>query len=295
MEIYELRSFAVLAEQLHFGRAANALNLSQPALTKQIRKIEAELGGALFDRGTKGTRLTALGSMWLPQAREILGGFDRLIDEGKKGAQGKTGRLRIGFGVHGLDLVPQVITRLRSRSPELQIALQDMSTLEQVNALREGRLDLGFVRTSAGLGPGYARLPVLNDRLALVGAESGSPSRVLKLKDCRDEPFVLITPDRSPGFHQHVLRLCASHGFHPRIVQEVREFPTAIALVRAGMGVTVVPQSSWRDVTPGVRCHRIADRDAAWSVSAVWRKGDSNPVLAAFLDELKAVRAAGSA
>lgn len=295
MELYELRSFAVLAEQLHFGRAAGVLNVSQPALTKQIRKIEAELGGALFDRGTHGTRLTALGALWLTQVREVLTGFDQLVADGKKGALGKIGRLRIGFGFHSLDLVPQVIMKLRGRSPDLQIALQDMSTLEQVIALQEGRLDIGFVRTPVGLGSGYATLPVLKDRLALVSLSGNDSSKALKLKDCRDQPFVMITPDRSPGFFRHVLRLCATHGFHPRIVQEVREFPTAMALVRAGMGVTVIPESMWGNTVPGIRCHRIADKDAAWSVGAVWRKSDSNPVLAEFLHELKAIHTTGEA
>lgn len=290
MNVDELRSFAVLAEQLHFGRAARVLHLSQPALTKQIRKIEAELGSSLFDRGKHGTRLTAFGSIWLTSVRDMLAGFDQLVADGKKGASGKAGRLRIGFGAHSLDLISRVIMKLREASRELQISLQDMSTLEQEIALREGRLDVGFLRMPAGLGTAFARLPVLKDRLALVSASLSGSSKTLTLKDCRAEPFVMITPERSPGFYRHALRLCATEGFHPRIVQEVREFSTAMALVRAGMGVTIIPESVWRNTAPGIQCHRLAVQDAGWSVSAVWRKSDSNPVLAAFLRELRATR-----
>lgn len=288
MELHELRSFVVLAEQLHFGRAGSVLHLSQPALTKQIRKVEAELGGSLFDRGTHGTRLTTFGALWLPKVRSVLTAFDHLVEDGKKGAQGQIGRLRIGFGAHGLDLVPQMIMKLRRRSPDLQISLQDMSTLEQETALQEGRLDIGFLRMPVGLGSGFSALPVLRDRLALVTVSSESDARPTKLKDCQDQPFVMITIQRAPGFFRHVLRLCAAQGFHPRIVQEVREFRTAMALVRAGMGVTVIPESMWSNAVPGLQCHRIADKDAAWSVSAVWRKNDTNPVLVEFLRELRA-------
>lgn len=286
----ELRSFAVLAEQLHFGRAAGVLHLSQPALTKQIRKIEAELGSVLFDRGKQGTRLTTFGSMWLPSVRATLAGFDQMVADGKKGAAGRSGRLRIGFGAHSLDLISQVIMKLREASRDLQISLQDMSTLEQEIALREGRLDVGFLRMPVGLGVAFARLPVMKDRLVLVSAALSDPSKTIKLKDCRAEPFVMITPERSPGFYRHALRLCAAQGFHPRIVQEVREFSTAMALVRAGMGVSIVPESLWRNTIPGIQCHRLAAQDAGWSVSAVWRKNDSNPVLAAFLHELRAIK-----
>jgi len=289
MDIHELRSFAVLAEHLHFGRAASVLNVTQPALTKQIRKLEAELGSPLFDRGTHGTRLTAFGTLWLPSVRETLNGFDRMVANGKKGAAGKIGRLRIGFGAHSLELVPQVIMRLRTVTRELQLSLQDMSSLEQEDALHEGRLDVGFLRMPVELGPAFARLPVLKDRMALASASSPDAPKHLKLSDCRTEPFVMITPERSPGFYRHALRLCAEQGFHPRIVQEVREFPTAMALVRAGMGVTIIPESFWRNTVPGIQCHRIASKEAAWSVSAVWRKSDTNPALAAFLKELKAL------
>lgn len=299
MDVYELRSFVVLAEQLHFGRAAGILHLSQPALTKQIRKIEAELGSALFERGTQGTRLTALGTSWLPQVRETLVKFDRLILDGQKGASGQTGRLKIGFGFHTLDLVPPVVVKLREESPRVEISLQDMSTREQMAALQEGRLDVGFVRMSAVSSSNYTLLPVVKDRLTLVSASSGEGvgegatgkvagvGKKLTLADCVDRPFVMISKERSPGFYGHVLQLCASQGFHPRVVQEVTEFTTALALVRAGMGVTVIPESMWQNTFTGVTSHRIAQRDAAWSVSAVWRAGDTNPVLAKFLEMLR--------
>src|SRR5690349_6488468 len=117
MEMRELRSFVLLAEQLHFGRASRLLNLSQPALTKQIRRMEDELGAPLFERGRHGTMLSSLGKQFLKEARGVLASFDRLLDSAHAGALGEVGKLSLGFGFHTLELVPRVIVKLRETSP----------------------------------------------------------------------------------------------------------------------------------------------------------------------------------
>src|SRR6187402_109804 len=146
MELREVRSFVTLAEQLHFGRAARALHMSQPALTKQIRRLEEDLGGALLIRSRHGTQLTSLGQQFLRGARGSLRDFDELLDRIRRAAAGQTGRLRIGFGFHTFELVPRIIARLRKSVPTMELSLRDMSTVEQVEALRSDRIDLGFVR-----------------------------------------------------------------------------------------------------------------------------------------------------
>ena len=123
------------------------LHLSQPALTKQIRRVEEDLGCSLFERGKHGTKLTSAGEQFLEEARSIVSGFDRLVEGGRRLARGESGRLRIGFGFHTFELVPRLIGRLRQIAPGVQISLRDMSTLEQTEALRSGRLDAGFVRS----------------------------------------------------------------------------------------------------------------------------------------------------
>ncbi len=285
MDIRELRSFIVLAGQLHFGRASELLHLSQPALTKQIRKLEDELGSPLFERSRHGSRLSTLGVYFLREARDVVGRFDEIVTRSRQVVSGETGLLRIGFGFHTLELVPRLVVRLREDSPAVEIALRDMSTSEQSAELHAGQLDLGFMRLPAARE--FSVLRVVEDRLMLVSsAESRLPEK-LTLKQSRNEPFVLISEHRSPGFHGHVLQLCAKHGFHPRIVQQVTDFRTALALVRAGMGVSVIPQSFCDPPITGIRYHALRDADARWSVGAAWRKEDTNPLLHRFLSLLR--------
>jgi len=281
MDLREIRSFVTLAEQLHFGRAARVLNLSQPALTKQIRRLEEEVGGALFTRSRHGTKLSALGENFLRGARGSLRDFDELLDRTQRSAAGQTGRLRIGFGFHTFELVPRIIVRLRKSVPSMELTLLDMSTAEQLEALRSEKIDLGFVRLP--VGKEFQTLPVIEDRLMLVSSLATHLPASLSLQQCSDQPFILISPDRSPTLHQHAVALCANHGFHPRIVQEVTEVTTALALVQAGLGLTMIPQSFGTTHFAGVRFHRLKEREARWTVGAAWRKADSNPLLHRFL------------
>lgn len=279
----ELRSFVLLAEQLHYGRAARLLNLSQPALTKQIRRMEEELGSALFARGRQGTALSSFGRQFLQEAKPAVEGFDRLLERALRAAHGETGQLLLGFGFHTFELVPRLIVQLRRKAPGIEVSLRDMSTAEQLDGLAAGRIDLGFVRLPVPAAE-YRSMPVIRDRLALVSSHLPATAT---LADCRNEPFVALSEERSPGFYQHMLRLCARHGFHPRIIQQVPELTTAMALVRAGLGVAVVPESLDPRRFTGVRFHPLKDRDAGWSVGAAWRKGDTNPALAKFLALLR--------
>jgi DNA-binding transcriptional LysR family regulator len=150
MELREIRSFITLAEQLHFGRASRLLHISQPALTKQIRRLEEELGGALLARSRHGTQLSALGQQFLRGARLCVRDFDELADRTRRAARGEAGRLHIGFGFHTFELVPRLVVRLRRSVPSIELTLRDMSTVEQVEALRSGKIDIGFVRLPLG-------------------------------------------------------------------------------------------------------------------------------------------------
>jgi DNA-binding transcriptional LysR family regulator len=285
MEMRELRSFVLLGQQLHFGRAARLLNLSQPALTKQIRRIEEDLGCSLFQRGKHGTKLTSAGELFLQEAKPIVNGFDQLLEAGRLLSRGESGRLRIGFGFHTFELVPLLIARLRQLVPRVEISLRDMSTAEQTEGLRTRRIDAGFVRAPASKE--FETMPVINDRLILVtSADSQLPERAT-LRDCAEEPFILISNERAPTFRQHAIALCAKFGFHPRVIQDTNEVTTSLALVRANLGVTLIPQSFGTAHITGVRLHELKDPAASWAVSAAWRKDDSSPVLKRFVELLR--------
>jgi len=289
MRIEELRAFVILAGHLHFGRAAQVLHVSQPALTKQIRRLEESLGGRLLERGRHGTKLSAFGTRFLAQAKDVVEAFDRLGVAARKAAAGQAGQLRIGFGSYTLELVPRLVVKLRSVAPGVEISLRDMSTSEQIAALQAEQLDVGFTRLPL---PASARdltaMPVVSGQLALVCPVRPVSAARVSLDNCRDQPFVMLSKQRSPGLYDKILALCAGHGFHPRIVQEVSELATALALVRSGMGLCIVPGSHTARRFPGVKLQPLPERAAAWAAGAVWRRKDSNPALKRFLEVLKA-------
>jgi len=288
MSIEELRSFVILAGHLHFGRAAQALHVSQPALTKQINRLEDAVGGKLFERGKQGSKLTTFGERLVPRAKELVASFDRLLAEAQQEAKGHSGRLRIGSGSYTLDLVPRLIVKLRALEPRIEVSLRDLSTAEQLDGLQKRQLDLGFTRLPL---PAAARdltvQPVMSGQLALVLPKEGFSNRPVKLSDCRDQPFVILSRERSRGLYELTMKLCAQHGFHPRIVQEVSELPTALALVRAGMGILIIPDCFWSPHFSGARMQLLPGRAAAWAVGAVWRRRDTNPALHRFLKLLQ--------
>lgn len=285
MDVEELRSFTVLAGHLHFGRAAEALHLTQPALTKQVRRLEESVGGKLFERNRHGTSLTTLGERLVPTARELVASFDRLVANTQKEAQGRSGRLKIGFGYYTYELVPNLVVKLRRLEPDIEISLRDLSSAEQIRDLDAGELDIAFVRLPLpGNNSVFANRRVLSGHLAL--ALSADMPQARSLAAYRHQPFVILSKQRSAGLYERIMRLCAHHGFHPRIVQEVSEITTALALVRAGMGLTIIPAASWSRLFEGVRIHPLNHPAASWAVAAVWRRRDTNAALHRFLNLL---------
>ena len=284
MEIHNLRSFVTLAEQLHFGKAARLLHVSQPALSKQIRALEEELGGALFERSRHGAALTAAGRGFLDEARSLIAHADRVLASGQHAVTGSAGTLAVGFGVAVFELVPRLIARLREQRPGVQITLRDLSTAAQIDALRSGSLDVGFLRFP--LSEGFEGIPVHQERSVLVMPASYTTRT--SLEKCAADPFVSIRPEVAPGFHAHAVRLCEHHNVHPRVVQEAREFATVLALVAAGTGVAIVPESVARIPMAGIRVQRLHGADAAWHVGAAWREKRVGPVLQAFIELVRA-------
>ena len=179
----------------------------------------------------------------------------------------------------------RLIARLRQVAPAVEISLRDMSTAEQIEALRNRRIDVGFVR--APVSKEFESMPVIDDRLILVTSKNSGLPQKATLRDCTKQPFILISNERAPTFRRHALALCAKHGFHPRLIQDTSEVTTSLALARANLGVTLIPQSFGTAHITGVRVHDLDDPEASWAVSAAWRKGDTNPVLKRFIELLK--------
>ncbi len=269
-QLAELRAFVALANHLHFGRAADELHVTQPALSKQIQRLEQRVGGPLVVRRYRDVRLTTAGQVLLARARPLLREAAATMEAATLAARGQLGVLRIGFGVATLlDLLPTVLLRFRSAFPRVDLRMRDMSTPGQLAALVRGDLDVGFVRLPVDDRRIVAR-PILHERLvAAVGSQRGWRSRD-GLASVAHEPFITIARTTSASFYDHVLAVCRAAGFTPNIVQEASELFTVLMLVRAGMGVALVPSASVFRGIPGVRTWPLALPEAAWDIGIAW-------------------------
>jgi DNA-binding transcriptional LysR family regulator len=295
MEIRLLRSFQVLAQQGHFGRAARALHVSQPALTKQMRQLEDELGGPLFVRGRHGAQLTSAGTLFSDEVDRLLLHADRVLDRAQRAARGEVGELRLGFGVTTRFFVPRLVSKFRKAHPQVQVSLEDMSSPLQLDALEDGRLHVGFVRLPVDRP--LKIVPVVEDRLVLAVPESRRADLVKRMPaGLRDEPFVELStsPPGSPSFQAHVHRVCARYGFRPRVVQQAGDFVTMLALVAAGLGLAVVPKAATATRVEGVVHLPLEVEEARWRVGAAWVPDARNPVREAFLAVLREELARGT-
>jgi DNA-binding transcriptional LysR family regulator len=293
MEIRLLRSFQALAEQGHFGRASRALHLSQPALTKQIRQLEDELGSPLFVRGRRGAQLTSVGRLFADEVAPLLRHADRVLDRARRAARGEVGELRLGFGIATRLIVPRLVSSFRRAHPKVHVALEDMSTPAQLDALDRGTLDVGFVRLP--IDRPLAHIPVVEDRLVLAVPQARREELTRRPpRQLRDEPFIELAQSRSPSFHAHVLRVCARYGFRPRVVQSASESFTVLALVAAGMGIAVVPSGSTATRVENVAYLSLPVPEARWRVGAAWVASTPNSVRDAFLALLREALARSS-
>jgi DNA-binding transcriptional LysR family regulator len=250
MELRHLRYFVAVTEELHFGRAARRLGISQPPLSQQIKALEDELGVALFERTSRQVALTGPGRLFLAEARRTLAQAAHAIDIARRAQQGEVGELSIGFSssVPFTPVVVDALSAFRESRPAVRLNLTEMPRGEQIEALAQERIDIGFIR---GFETPSLSIPVnvrmLMTEPLLVAMRSDHPlagqARLPTIEDLRDAPFVLYERTFGAGFNEHLTRLCARAGFAPRVVQEATGLSTLLGLVAAGMGITVITRS----------------------------------------------------
>src|SRR5262245_34505624 len=282
IEDRELRSFLVLAEQLHFGKSADLLHVSQPALSKQIKGLEEKIGGRLLVRNPRDVRLTAAGVLVYEEARRIVRDLDALFQAAQSAVRGDAGRLRIAVGMATVhSLVPPLLRKFREAYPNVQVQVGDMSTPGQTDALLAGTIDVGFLRLPVR-HPQWVARKVLEEHLTIVA--SSNFRGALTLAQLRQQPFIMLSREVSSTYHDHCIRLCGSAGFSPRIVQEARDSFTLLNLVRAGIGVGLVPSSARQMRVTGVRFSDVRSREAAWDVGVAWNKLQESPLVRNFVE-----------
>src|SRR6202142_4289715 len=282
LETRELVSFVVLAEQLHFGRAAARLHVSQPALSKRVKGLEEKIGGPLLVRKRRGVWLPPAGTLFHKEARRIVRDIDLAFEAVRGATSGELGKLRLGVGMSTVhSLVPRALLKFHESSPGVEIEIADMSTLSQVEALIAGRLDVGFVRLPVK-HPLVAVRKVLTERLTIATSEKFSGP--LTMKGIHEQPFILIDRGVSATYHDHSISLCDRSGFTPRIVYEPNDMFTILNLVSAGIGVSLVPRAARAMHVSGVKFARVHSCYAEWDIGMAWNKKLESEIIRKFAE-----------
>ncbi|MEF7612956.1 LysR family transcriptional regulator [Aquincola sp. MAHUQ-54] len=245
MELRHLRYFVAVAGELNFSRAALRLHIAQPPLSRQIRQLEDELGAALFDRGARPLRLTPAGHFFHTQAVQLLERVGELQEATRRIAQGQRAWLGIGFVPSTLyGVLPEVLRRFRALHPEVEVGLAELTTVQQIEALKAGRIDVGFGRLTLG-DPKVAGVVVAEEPLvaALPAGHPLARRRRVGLKALAQEPLLLYPAKPRPSYADQVLAVFEGRGLQPRIALEANELQTAVGLITAGIGYALVPSS----------------------------------------------------
>jgi len=294
MELRHLRYFVAVGEEQHYNRAARRLRVAQPALSRQIQDLEEEIGFKLFYRLPRGVKISAAGKCFMEDALRILQQVNEAIARAKRVAIGQSGTLRVGFvesiSWHGV--VPDSFRMFRERQSDAELQLKPLSSAEQIEAVRLGQLDAGFLFTIAEISRELAQLPVASLNLMLA-APRGHPLTKLKklrLRDLRDAAFIWFPRRESPTYFDRLMQECFRGGLKsPHIVQEAVNEATILSLVSCRMGVAFVSGATrWR-CPESVALLPVADLRLPLPFALIWRKDNASALLAKFVADVRAL------
>jgi DNA-binding transcriptional LysR family regulator len=297
LELRQLRYFVAVAEEMHFGRAAARLHMTQPPLSQTIQSLEASLGTPLFERTKRRVELTPAGAALLPEARRLLAQADTLPDLARRAASGEAGRLSLAFvSTADYSILPSFLREFRERYPLVQIELREATTDVQLEELAQGRVDVGLLIPPL---PDKVRaeidyVPLLTEPLILAAPKGLHGLRghaTIDLKSLGDVPLVIFPRRIAPALHDAILACFHEAGITPRIGQEAIQMQTIVGLVSAGMGIALVPQSVSNLKRPGVEykglAGRLAGNPPTVETGLAWRRDNASPVLRAFLELMR--------
>ena len=281
-ELSQLRCFVAVAEELHFSRAAERLNMTQPPLSRQIRLLEHHVGVQLLERSSRTVSLTAAGKAFFPEAARILRIAEEATFAARRAAKGEQGNLAIGFtSASGYSLLPEVVRRLRECAPGVSLTLKELVSTSQVEALNAGELDLGLLRPHPMNGELESRLIATESlMLAIPETEAGAWPLEPTLGDLHGKPFVMYSPYEARPFYLMLSERFARAGVVPDIVEHIGQVHTMLALVRAGVGAALIAEGASRLKFDGIVMRRLATEPV--EMVCTWRRDNDNPVLALF-------------
>jgi DNA-binding transcriptional LysR family regulator len=285
IELRHLRYFLAVAETLHFSKAAQRLGIAQPPLSHQIKRLEQFLGHRLFDRTTRGVKLTLAGQLLAERARSTIEKVDDDLAQVRRLGRGEEGTLTVGFsGSIMFTGLPTAIEGYRRRYPKVELRLRELVTSAQIAALLDGTLDLAFLRDGDPTD-GVQMSTLLKERYVAVLPQfhALAARRSLRLRDLRDEPFVFFTRRMGPLAFDRTVACCEANGFRPNIVQDAPQWPTLVRLVAAGLGVSLAPACVGTVTIPGA-VYREVDAAGRTTVDLGIKAGSDKPLAKNFIE-----------
>ncbi|HOB68103.1 LysR family transcriptional regulator [Ottowia sp.] len=297
MELRHLRYFLALSDELHFGRAAQRLGLSQPPLTVAIQQLESEVGAPLFTRNSRGVRLTAAGQALVPAARSALERAQQALLAARDAANGQVGRLSIGFaGTMLYRGLPQILRHFQTEHARLAVTLRELSSSEQIVELQHARLDVGFAHVSQAPMGLCERLVSSQPFVACVpSGHALGRQRTLALRALADEPLALVSREVSPDYHARILNACQAAGFTPQPLHELRHWLSVVSLVAQGLAVALVPAALQQAGLAGAAFISVSDPHGAlprYETRCLWNPAHQQPGLPAFIQIVRGLHAA---
>ena len=286
MELRHVKYFLAVADELNFTRAAARVGIGQPPLSQQIRSLEQEVGQPLFLRTRTGAELTAAGVAFLPLARDLLAQAERALQAARSGGQGEIGQLRVGFTSSAafIPAVPQSLRAFRRAYDRVSVQLLEAATNLLLDALAEERMDAAFIRLGPTDPEGVEVRTLLRERMRIVlPDEHRLRGRSLPLSAMKGEAFILFPRQSGPSLFDGIVQACRDAGFEPRLGQEAPQMLSAIKLVAAGMGVSLVPDSISKSGLGGVRYATISGPAPYVRLALAVRPGQRSPIVHNFV------------
>jgi DNA-binding transcriptional LysR family regulator len=281
LENRHLRYFIEVARSLHVRRAAERLHIAQPALTQNIQQLESELGVELFHRESRHLRLTEAGEIFLVEAEQSLRQFDHAQKTAQRAARGEVGKLVLGFqSTAGLSVVPNLLQNFRTEFPEVEVTLIESGSTAQKRALRSGEIDIGLVYALPDAEFAYRELEPESLVIALPEDHPLAAKDSVAIVELAQEVFILSSSSAAEVLRHVVMTECADAGFQPKRVQEISTVQTALGLVSARFGVSILPASVQVLIRRGVALRPIRDSRIQVGLTFLWMKDNRSPVLA---------------
>ncbi len=291
MELRHLRYFCAVADSGSFSEASRALHVSQSTISEQIADLEAEIGGALLDRSSRRSRLTAGGLIFLAEARRILISADHAVDLTQRSLQGKVGTLSVGFFLWGAGgFFPRIIREYRRLHPEVRLSLSEMDTPSQMEALEAGKIDVGFTRPLQA--PFHrtllSELLYLDPVVAVLPRDHPLTQRSISVAQLAAERFVLCERRVAPALFDNILGLCTSAGFSPEIVNTSATWAGVLTLVESGEGISLVPSGVRHLRTRGIVFRALKPETVQVGLSVAWNPQNEGVIQQDFLKLVRA-------